>query len=79
MRIHPRREPARCVLIYGLRVVAGPVPTIAVAICAAVSTATTACMLAGDCRVEEAVAASAIAVTTLVFVVTLIGWIYGLG
>ncbi|HEX3860898.1 MAG TPA: AEC family transporter [Stellaceae bacterium] len=56
----------------------GPFPTIAAVVCAAVPTAKTAYMLAGQYHVEEAVVASTISMTTLFSVITLIAWLYAL-
>jgi predicted permease len=47
-------------------------------VCAAVPTAKTAYVLAGEYHVEEAMVASTISMTTLLSVVTLFGWLYAL-
>lgn len=68
-------------VVYGLclAVGLGPFLTLATVVCAAVPTAKTAYVLAGTYRVEEAVAASTISLTTLLSVFTLFVWIYALG
>jgi len=65
-------------IVYGLCVISGlnPLYTIAAVICAAVPTAKTVYILAGAYKVEEALVASTVSVTTLLSVVTLLGWLY---
>lgn len=59
-------------LAFGL----GPFRTIAAVVCAAVPTAKTAFVLASTYRVEATVVGSTISMTTLMSVVTLLGWLY---
>jgi predicted permease len=67
-------------LVYGLCAMLGlkPFATLAAVVCAAVPTAKTAYMLAGEYRVEEAVVASTISMSTLFSVATLLAWLYAL-
>jgi len=67
-------------IVYGLCVVSGldPLYTIAAVVCAAVPTAKTAYILAGEYKVEEPLVASTVSLTTLLSVVTLLGWLYAL-
>jgi malonate transporter len=67
-------------IVYGLCLATGlnPLYTIAAVICAAVPTAKTVYILAGEYKVEEALVASTVSITTLVSVVTLMGWLYAL-
>ena len=67
-------------IVYGLCVVLGlkPLYTIAAVICAAVPTAKTVYILAGEYKVEEPLVAATVSITTLLSVVTLLGWLYGL-
>lgn len=67
-------------LVYGLCVALGlnPLYTIAAVICAAVPTAKTVYILAGEYRVEEPLVAATVSMTTLLSVVTLLGWLYAL-
>lgn len=67
-------------VVYGLCAVFGldPFYTLAAVVCAAVPTAKTAYVLAGEYHVEEAMVASTISMTTLLSVVTLFGWLYAL-
>jgi hypothetical protein len=67
-------------IVYGLSVSLGldPLYTIAAVICAAVPTAKTAYILAGEYRCEEMMVASTVSMTTLVSVITLVIWLYGL-
>ena len=67
-------------LVYGLSVYLGldPLYTIAAVICAAVPTAKTAYILAGEYRCEEMLVASTVSMTTLVSVISLVVWLYGL-
>ena len=68
------------VLVYGLCVALGlqPLYTIAAVICAAVPTAKTVYILAGEYKIEEALVAATVSITTLLSVVTLLGWLYAL-
>jgi predicted permease len=65
-------------IVYGLCVASGlhPLYTIAAVVCAAVPTAKTVYILAGEYKVEEALVAAVVSVTTLLSVVTLLGWLY---
>jgi malonate transporter len=67
-------------LVYGLCVATGlnPLYTIAAVICAAVPTAKTVYILAGEYKVEEPLVAATVSMTTLLSVVTLLGWLYAL-
>jgi predicted permease len=66
--------------VYGLCMVCrvDAFHTVAAVVCAAVPTAKTAYVLAGEYRVEERMVASTISITTLLSVVTLLGWLYAL-
>lgn len=66
--------------VYGLCVVLGlnPLYTIAAVICAAVPTAKTVFILAGEYEVEEELVTATVSITTLLSVVTLLGWLYAL-
>jgi malonate transporter and related proteins len=71
-------------IVYGLCVASGlnPLYTIAAVVCAAVPTAKTVYILAGEYKVEEPLVAATVSMTTLLSVVTLLGWLYvvsGLG
>lgn len=68
-------------LVYALCRVCGlgPFLTVAAVVCAAVPTAKTAYMLAGEYHVEEAIVASTISMSTMASIATLIGWLYALG
>jgi malonate transporter len=68
------------VIVYGLSVLLGldPLYTIAAVICAAVPTAKTAYILAGEYRCEEMMVASTVSLTTLVSIVSLVIWLYEL-
>src|SRR5215469_15145474 len=68
------------VIVYGLSVSLGldPLYTIAAVICAAVPTAKTVYILAGEYHCEEMMVASTVSMTTLVSVITLVIWLYGL-
>jgi malonate transporter and related proteins len=71
-------------IVYGLCLVTNldPLNTIAAVICAAVPTAKTMFILAGTYKVDEELVASTVSITTLLSVVTLMGWLYvlaGLG
>lgn len=67
-------------IVYGLCVASGlpPLYTIAAVLCAAVPTAKTVYILAGEYKVEEALVAATVSITTLLSVVTLLGWLYAL-
>jgi predicted permease len=68
------------VIVYGLSVALGldPLYTIAAVICAAVPTAKTVYILAGEYHCEEVMVASTVSMTTLLSVITLVIWLYGL-
>jgi predicted permease len=65
-------------LVYGLCAALGlsPLYTIAAVVCAAVPTAKTVYILAGEYKVEEALVAATVSITTLLSVVTLLCWLY---
>jgi len=67
-------------IVYGLCVASGlnPLYTIAAVICAAVPTAKTTYILAGQYRVEEPLVAATVSITTVLSVATLLGWLYAL-
>jgi malonate transporter and related proteins len=67
-------------IVYGLSVSLGldPLYTIAAIICAAVPTAKTVYILAGEYHCEEMMVASTVSMTTLVSVVSLVVWLYAL-
>jgi hypothetical protein len=67
-------------IVYGLSVWLrlDPLYTIAAVICAAVPTAKTVYILAGEYRCEEVMVASTVSMTTLVSVFSLVVWLYGL-
>ena len=67
-------------IVYGLCVALGlgPLYTIAAVVCAAVPTAKTVYILAGEYKVEEALVAATVSITTLLSVITLLGWLYAL-
>jgi predicted permease len=67
-------------MVYGLSVCLGldPLYTIAAVICAAVPTAKTVYILAGEYRCEEMMVASTVSLTTLASVISLVAWLYGL-
>ena len=67
-------------LMYGLCVLSGlnPLYTIAAVVCAAVPTAKTVFILSGEYKVEEELVTSTVSITTLLSVVTLLGWLYAL-
>jgi predicted permease len=48
-------------------------------VCAAVPTAKTAYVLAGTYGVAEEITASTVSMSTLLSVITLLGWLYALG
>ncbi|GLS23335.1 transporter [Labrys miyagiensis] len=68
------------VLVYGLALLCGldPLYTIAAVICAAVPTAKTVFILAGEHHCEEPLVASTISITTLFSIVSLVIWLYAL-
>jgi hypothetical protein len=55
-----------------------PLYTIAAVTCAAVPTAKTVYILAGEYKVEESLVAATVSMTTLLSVVSLLGWLYAL-
>jgi predicted permease len=65
-------------MVYGLCVATGlnPLYTIAAVICAAVPTAKTTFILAGEYKVEEELVAATVSITTVLSVATLLGWLY---
>lgn len=65
-------------IVYGLCVVSGlnPLYTIAAVVCAAVPTAKTVYILAGEYKVEEPLVAATVSITTLLSVPTLLVWLY---
>jgi predicted permease len=65
-------------IVYGLCVASGlnPLYTIAAVVCAAVPTAKTVYILAGEYKVEEPLVAATVSITTLLSVATLLGWLY---
>ena len=67
-------------IVYGLCVASGldPLYTIAAVVCAAVPTAKTVYILAGEYKVEEQLVTATVSITTLLSVVTLLGWLYAL-
>jgi malonate transporter and related proteins len=67
-------------VVYGLCVVSGlnPLYTIAAVVCAAVPTAKTVFILAGEYKVEEDLVTATVSITTLLSVVTLLGWLCAL-
>ncbi len=67
-------------IVYGLCVFLSldPLYTIAAVICAAVPTAKTAYILAGEYHCEETMVASTVSLTTLASVLSLVVWLYGL-
>jgi malonate transporter and related proteins len=67
-------------IVYGLCVATGlnPLYTIAAVICAAVPTAKTTYILAGEYKVEEPLVAATVSITTVLSVATLLGWLYAL-
>lgn len=68
------------VLVYGLSLSLGldPLYTISAVICAAVPTAKTVYILAGEYHCEEMMVASTVSTTTLASVVSLVVWLYAL-
>jgi hypothetical protein len=67
-------------IVYGLSMSLGldPLYTIAAVICAAVPTAKTVYILAGEYHCEEMLVASTVSMTTLASVISLVVWLYGL-
>ena len=67
-------------IVYGLSMWLGlnPLYTIAAVICAAVPTAKTAYILAGEYRCEEMMVASTVSMTTLASIISLVIWLYAL-
>jgi malonate transporter and related proteins len=67
-------------IVYGLSLLLGldPLYTIAAVICAAVPTAKTVYILAGEYRCEEMMVASTVSLTTLASILSLVVWLYGL-
>ncbi len=67
-------------IVYGLCVASGldPLYTIAAVVCAAVPTAKTVYILAGEYKVEEPLVAATVSITTLLSIATLLGWLYAL-
>jgi malonate transporter len=67
-------------IVYGLCVASSlnPLYTIAAVVCAAVPTAKTVYILAGEYKVEEPLVAATVSITTLLSVATLLGWLYAL-
>jgi predicted permease len=67
-------------IVYGLSLWLGldPLYTIAAVICAAVPTAKTAYILAGEYHCEEMMVASTVSMTTLASIISLVVWLYWL-
>jgi malonate transporter and related proteins len=67
-------------IVYGLCVASGlgPLHTIVAVVCAAVPTAKTVYILAREHNVEEPLVAATVSITTMLSVVTLLGWLYAL-
>jgi malonate transporter and related proteins len=67
-------------IVYGLSMSLGldPLYTIAAVICAAVPTAKTVYILAGEYHCEEMMVASTVSMTTLASVISLVVWLYAL-
>jgi len=67
-------------IVYGLSLALGldPLYTIAAVICAAVPTAKTVYILAGEYHCEEMMVASTVSMTTLASVISLVVWLYAL-
>jgi malonate transporter and related proteins len=67
-------------IVYGLCMSLGldPLYTIAAVICAAVPTAKTAYILAGEYHCEEMMVASTVSMTTLASIISLVVWLYAL-
>ena len=68
------------VIVYGLSMALrlDPLSTIAAVICAAVPTAKTVYILAGEYHCEEMMVASTVSMTTLASIISLVVWLYGL-
>ncbi len=68
------------IIVYGLSVLLrlDPLYTIAAVICAAVPTAKTAYILAGEYHCEEVMVASTVSLTTLASIISLVAWLYWL-
>jgi malonate transporter and related proteins len=68
------------VVVYGLSVLLklDPLYTIAAVVCAAVPTAKTVYILAGEYHCEEMMVASTVSLTTLASILSLVVWLYGL-
>jgi malonate transporter and related proteins len=68
------------IVVYGLALACGldPLYTIAAVVCAAVPTAKTVFILAGEYKCEEPMVATTIALTTLLSVASLMLWLYAL-
>jgi malonate transporter and related proteins len=68
------------VIVYGMSLSLGldPLYTIAAVICAAVPTAKTVYILAGEYHCEEMMVASTVSLTTLASIISLVVWLYGL-
>ncbi len=68
------------VIVYGLSMLLGldPLYTIAAVICAAVPTAKTVYILAGEYHCEEMMVASTVSMTTLASIISLVVWLYSL-
>jgi malonate transporter len=66
--------------VYGLCLASGlnPLYTIAAVVCAAVPTAKTVFILAGEYKVEQELVSAMVSITTLLSVVTLLCWLYAL-
>jgi predicted permease len=67
-------------IVYGLCVASSlkPLDTIVAVVCAAVPTAKTVYILAREHDVEEPLVAATVSITTMLSVVTLLGWLYAL-
>jgi malonate transporter len=67
-------------IVYGFSVSLGlnPLYTIAAVVCAAVPTAKTVYILAGEYHCEEMMVASTVSLTTLASIISLVVWLYGL-
>jgi malonate transporter len=67
-------------IVYGLCVASGlkPLYTIVAVVCAAVPTAKTVYILAREHDVEEPLVAATVSITTMLSVLTLLGWLYAL-
>jgi predicted permease len=67
-------------IVYGLSMFLGldPLYTIAAVICAAVPTAKTVYILAGEYHCEEMMVASTVSMTTLASIISLVAWLYSL-